>query len=92
MVTSLRPIPVALVLTACAGWTQAHRDNAMSEFRSTTLAKASFSLDCPESQLLVQLVPEGEAMPHNALVSGCGRRATYVRTRAGWLLEGTSAR
>ena len=84
-----RPLSLlfALTLTACGGWTQAHRDNAMNEFRRTTLAKAAFSLECAEAQLEIKLVPEGEAFPKSALVTGCGKRASYVKVGGDWLME-----
>ncbi len=64
----------------------------MKEFRASTLTKAAFSLDCPEAQVQVQLVPENVAIAHDALVSGCGRKATYVRTKAGWIMESESGK
>jgi hypothetical protein len=78
---------VILVGSGCAGWNQGHRDNAMAEFDRTTLAKAAFSLDCEKDQVQVLLVPEEEPFPNNALVSGCGNKATYVKTSQGWIME-----
>ncbi len=82
-------LPVALLSSAigCGGWTQAHRDNAMNEFRSRALDKAAFSLDCDAQKVKVELVPLDEPFPSSALVSGCGQRATYAKTRAGWVME-----
>lgn len=71
----------------CGGWTEAHRDNAMSEFRSTALPKAAFSLGCEAEKMKVELVPQGDPFPDGALVEGCGQRATYAKTRAGWVME-----
>jgi hypothetical protein len=76
-----------VLLGACGGWTQAHRNNAMAEFRDTTLQKAAFSLDCTVENTQFQLVPEGDPFPNTALVSGCGRKATYFQTKAGWTME-----
>lgn len=86
-----RRIAISLLLVVsvagCGGWTEAHRDNAMKEFRSTTLTKAAFSLNCDAAQVNVELVPAGEPFPNSALVSGCGERATYAKTKAGWVME-----
>ncbi|MFO0761587.1 MAG: hypothetical protein U0359_34410 [Byssovorax sp.] len=87
---ALRALPLLCLtgaLTACAGWTQAHRDNAMAEFKKTTMAKAAFSLDCAEAQIEVKLVPEDKPFPTTALVSGCGKKATYVKVNGDWLME-----
>ena len=79
---------LALVsVSGCGGWTEAHRDNAMNEFRSTALPKAPFSLGCQTDKMTVQLVPETDPFPDGALVEGCGQRATYAKTRAGWVME-----
>jgi hypothetical protein len=84
---ALTALSVSVVAAGCGGWTQAHRDNAMNEFRSTTLTKAAFSLSCDPAKVTVELVPVEEAFPTSALVSGCGQRATYVKTKAGWVME-----
>ena len=78
---------IALTSAACGAWTEGKRDVAMSNFRDTTLEKASFALDCPAEKLQVKLVPEGEAFPDNALVGGCGQKATFVRVSGDWVME-----
>jgi hypothetical protein len=78
---------IALTSAACGAWTEGHRDVAMNSFRNTTLEKASFALDCPAEKLEVKLVPESEAFPNNALVGGCGQKATFVRVGGDWVME-----
>ncbi len=87
VVRALAASALFLGSVGCGGWTQAHRDNAMNEFRSEALPKAAFSMSCDADKVQVQLVPLDDPFPDSALVSGCGQRATYAKTRAGWVME-----
>lgn len=80
-----------LLLVGCGGWSAAHRDNAMKEFRGSALPSAAATMNCTEDKLAVRLLPDNEAFPDRALVTGCGRTASYVKTRAGWVMESHSA-
>ncbi len=53
--------------------------------------RASFDLFCPANQL--RFVPLGHpSLPYEVVgVTGCGRRATYVRIRQIWLLDARTA-
>lgn len=60
----------------------------VSDFRETTLSRASFEMQCPQQQLTVEdLTPQEEAAAGSQMgVSGCGKRAVYVKTDYdGWV-------
>ena len=76
-----------VVLVGCGGWSQAHRDNAMKEFRGSALPTAAATMNCPEGQLQVRLLPDNEAFPNHALVTGCSKTSSFVTTRSGWVME-----
>jgi hypothetical protein len=51
-------------------------------FRRTTLAQASFAMDCPAQNVDVLIVQR------RALVKGCGHKASYIWLQgAGWVME-----
>ena len=92
--TARLAITSILVLGLAACWTPerieaAHAASAQ-RFRETQLSKAAFTLDCPAAALEVHLVPEGDPFPDNALVSGCGRKATFVKVGGLWVMDSAS--
>jgi hypothetical protein len=55
--------------------------------------RASFELRCPPEELtVVTLAAHGidDDIPYQVGVSGCGKRAVYVRSAAGWVLNSSS--
>jgi hypothetical protein len=49
-------------------------------FRAQGLDRAAFEFDCPKSQ--IEVVEVGS---QQVGVTGCGKKAVYVRTIAGWV-------
>lgn len=80
-------LSTALAATACGGWTQAHRDNAVKEFKSSTLPSTAAVMHCSEDQLELRLLPEDAPFPKRALVTGCGATASYVKVGSTWVME-----
>jgi hypothetical protein len=76
-------------LPSCAAWHEARQKNEMKSFRANVLPKASFALSCPVDQLQVQLMPVEFA--EDALVSGCGKKATFHLMTSGWVMESASS-
>jgi hypothetical protein len=65
----------ALLLVGCAG--------ARERIRGDLRKRAAFDLQCPEEQ--IQLTELGDFWTQGA--TGCGRRATYIRTSDAWVLN-----
>jgi hypothetical protein len=69
--------------SACgAGWTQAHFDNNTRELKP----RASFDMKCPEGRLSLRSLDDA-AFPHAVAVTGCGKQASYLKTKSGWHLD-----
>ena len=75
---------LAYLASACATMTAAQR------FReSSGLERASFDLDCPKEQLNVVTLGKHTMQVG---VTGCGKRAVYVGTNRGWVLNSETSK
>jgi hypothetical protein len=80
-------LAVACGVVGCGHVTEQRRQLAIENFHHYALEKAAFSLNCQKEALHVSFVPEDSPTP-DALVSGCGQKATYVFVEgAGWVME-----
>jgi hypothetical protein len=64
-----------LLLSGCA--TTQDKVNFLRE-------RASFDLDCPKEQITGQELNNGQYMG----IKGCGKKAVYVTSPSGWILNG----
>jgi hypothetical protein len=79
---------VAFAVIFASGCSGAY--NAQQE--TTVRKRASFDMSCPEPQLQMMKLDEGyNGMVQSFGVSGCGKKATYVRAPDSntWVLNGT---
>jgi hypothetical protein len=84
-------IGATLACLAVAGCYLPTPEDPRTSFRSGGLARASFEMACPASQLtIIELAPTKN--PYGLLpigaqigVSGCGKRMVYVCTANGWI-------
>ena len=75
----MRPLLVAAVLLGAGCVTPITFDQA----KQRVLLRASFEFACPPDKLGVQELSSDEAGPVYLGVSGCNRRAVYVRLNTG---------
>ena len=62
--------------------------------QARVLARAEFDLGCPRQQLRIAGLSNWGNDPEHSFnqygVAGCGRRAVYVETASGWVLDSVS--
>jgi len=78
----MRYVFIAALLTTLCGCSTTDRFKMYDGMQ-----RASFDLDCPESELA--LTPLGA---NQMGVEGCGKKAAYVATESGWVLNSESSR
>jgi hypothetical protein len=78
----MRSIVFIMFCVGCSGWTEAHFANSTRDLRP----RAAFDFSCPVSNLSLQSF-DSAAFPSSVGVVGCGKKAVYVRTYRGWVLN-----
>lgn len=68
-----------LLVVACASFAACVTPVSFDQAKQRVLLRASFEFACPPDKLSVQELASDEAGPVYVGVSGCNRRAVYVR-------------
>ena len=79
----MRVLPGVALLLGVSACTHIHdKSFAGTELGQALVRRASFDLNCPESQLSIE-----ELSPRTAGVRGCSRQAVYVADHGQWILN-----